>query len=298
MNNLAVVKDINRREREERRESLDISADSALSAVNYIREGKGTPALMIHGLAASLHDWDFLAPELAAAGYQACALDLLGHGESAKPSRLEAYTAQGVYDHLAGWIDSLNLSESLILIGHSLGGYLALLYALRFPERVRALILVNPFYSVRQLLPILQLVFKRPLLNTPIIERTPYWLFRIVIDVTSLRFGGGEDGMHTLPESVRIQTALDYKRAAAGIYNIPRTLRDLTPDLQRVTMPALVLWGERDQSLAPGSFSELVRTLPNARGKAIPVCGHVPHQCHAAQFNRLVMEFLTDNMIC
>ncbi|MDI6770687.1 MAG: alpha/beta hydrolase [Anaerolineales bacterium] len=260
--------------------------------MNYIREGKGAPVLMIHGLAASLHDWDFLLPELVASGYEACALDLLGHGESAKPPRLEAYTAQGVYDHLAGWIDSLDLSVPVILIGHSLGGNLALLYALRFPARVRALILVNPFYSVRQLSPMLQLVFKRPLLNTSIIERTPYWLFRIVIDVTSLHFGSGEDGMHTLPASVRIQTALDYKRAAAGIYNIPRTLRDLTPDLPRVRMPALVLWGERDQSLAPGSFSELVRALPNARGKAIPVCRHVPHQCHAEQFNRLVMEFL------
>ena len=155
---------------------------------------------------------------------------------------------------------------------------------------------------MRQLSSFLQFVFRRQLLNTALIDRTPYWLFRIVIDATSFRLGGGEDGIHTLPEVVRIQTALDYKRADPGIYNIPRTMRDLTArlsargeasDLPRVSAPTLVIWGARDQTLAPASFPELVRLLPNARGETLVPCGHVPHQCHAAQFNRLVMEFLT-----
>jgi pimeloyl-ACP methyl ester carboxylesterase len=288
--------------------------------VNFTRRGAGAPVIMIHGLAASLHDWDFLIPDLVAAGYEACALDLLGHGESYKPARLEDYNAENVFNHLSTWIESLNLAESpnhsdsltpadslnrldsLILIGHSLGGYLALDYALRFPDYVRALILVNPFYSVRQLSSFLQFVFRRQLLNTALIDRTPYWLFRIVIDATSFRLGEGEDGIHTLPEVVRIQTALDYKRADPGIYNIPRTMHDLTArlsargeasDLPRVSAPTLVIWGARDQTLAPASFPELVRLLPNARGEVIPPCGHVPHQCQSAQFNRLVMEFLS-----
>jgi pimeloyl-ACP methyl ester carboxylesterase len=265
---------------------------SPTGVVDSICRGAGAPVIMIHGLAASLHDWDFLGPELAASGYEACTFDLLGHGESYKPARLEDYNTENVFWHMAGWIESLILREPAILIGHSLGGYLALDYAQRFPRDVRALILVNPFYSVRQLSPFLQFVFRRQLLNTAFIERTPYWLFRIAIDLTSLRFGAGEDGIHTLPEPVRIQTALDYKRAAPGIYNIPRTLRDLTSDLPRVTAPTLVLWGAHDQTLAQASFPELVRMLPNARGKEIPICGHVPHQCHAEEFNRLVVEFL------
>jgi len=222
--------------------------------VNAVQQGKGRPAILIHGLAASLHDWDALLPALADDGYRACALDLLGHGGSHKPERVEDYTIANVFRHLAGWVDSLQCRKPAVVIGHSLGGYLALEYALRFPERVRALVLVNPFYSTRQLSPFLQFVFRRPLMNTAIIERTPYRLFRLLIDVTSLRFGGGGDGIHSLPEAVRIQTALDYKRAAPGIYNIPRTLRDLTPDLPRIQSPALVVWGERDRTLAPATF--------------------------------------------
>jgi pimeloyl-ACP methyl ester carboxylesterase len=267
---------------------------SADSKVNFICQGKGAPVIMIHGLAASLHDWDSLVPDLIAGGYEACALDLLGHGDSSKPAGFDIYSVANVFGHMAGWIDSLALRQPAVLIGHSLGGYLALDYTLQFPERVSVLILVNPFYSVQQLSSFLRLVFRRQLLNTTIIERTPYWLFRILIDVTSPQICVGSKSVHILPESVRIQTTLDYKRAAPGIYNIPRTMRDLTADLPLVTAPTLVIWGARDHTLARSSFPELVRHLPNAVGKEILPCGHVPHQCHADQFNRLVMEFLTD----
>ena len=262
------------------------------SRVNFIRQGKGAPVVMIHGLAASLHDWDFLVPDLVAGGYEAGALDLLGHGDSGKPACIDDYSIENVFGHAAGWIESLALRQPAVLIGHSLGGYLALDYALRFPERVRALILVNPFYSVQQLSPFLRFVFRRQLLNTALIERTPYRLFRVVIDVTSPQIGAGGKSVHSLPESVRIQTTQDYKRAAPGIYNIPRTMRDLTGDLPRVSAPALVIWGARDHTLARSSFPELVRRLPNAVGEEILPCGHVPHQCHAARFNRMVMAFL------
>jgi pimeloyl-ACP methyl ester carboxylesterase len=145
---------------------------------------------------------------------------------------------------------------------------------------------------VRQLSSFLRFVFRRQLLNTAFIERTPYWLFRIIIDVTSPMLGAGGETLHTLPESVRIQTTLDYKRAAPGIYNIPRTMRDLTADLPRIAARTLVVWGGRDRTLARSSFHALARALPDAEGAEIPTCGHVPHQCHAARFNRKVMAFL------
>ena len=259
---------------------------------NSVQAGKGAPVIMVHGLAASLHDWDALLPALATAGYAGYALDLLGHGESWKPQQLDSYTSEATFEHMRGWIDSLNLKQPAVLIGHSLGGYLALQFALHFPERVRALVLVNPFYTQNQLPAMLRFFLRRPLLNTNLIERTPYWLFRILIDVTSLQFGNSNEQLHTLPEAVRIQTALDYKRAAPGIYNIPRTLHDLTPDLPRIKQPTLVLWGARDQTINPITFPLLVEKLSNARGEAMPVCGHVPHQCHAYEFNKKIFEFI------
>jgi pimeloyl-ACP methyl ester carboxylesterase len=262
--------------------------------VNYVQQGVGEPVVLVHGLAASLHDWDDLLPELESAGYAGYALDLLGHGESEKPLHTRDYTVEHTYEHFAAWLDSLQLKKPFVLVGHSLGAGLSMLYTLRNPGHVRALTLVNPFYSIHQLPPILQRVFKHQLINTTLIERTPYRLFRFIVDMTSFSGYIGNRESHVLPEHIRYQTAWDYKRASSGIYNIPRTLPNVDFDFARITQPTLLLWGGRDQTLSPSSFPQLTQTLPNVvKAQSFPICGHVPHQCHPADFNPHVMEFLS-----
>jgi 3-oxoadipate enol-lactonase len=255
--------------------------------VHYTRQGQGSPVLCIHGLAASLYDWKDMLPALGEAGYTGYALDLLGHGESYKPAALAEYSLDNVYRHFTDWVDSLGLTEPAVLVGHSLGGWIALEYARLCPDKVRALVLVDPFYSLDQLPGLLKLHYRRPLFNPQIIEHAPTWIFRIAIDITSLSIRNG----YVLDAETRSQTAEDYKRAAPGIFNIPQAMRDFTPDLPHIPHPALVIWGSRDQTLAPDSFPRLVEALPNARGQSIPA-GHVPHQSNAREVNEMVIEFL------
>ena len=263
--------------------------------VNYVQQGKGAPVILTHGLAASLHDWDDLLPELSASGYAGYALDLFGHGESRKPTDHHEYTYDAVFDHFSAWLESLQISDPMVLIGHSLGGGLSLQYALRYPERVSGLVLVNPFYDIHQLPPLLRIAFRRKLINGALIDRTPYRFFRLMVDMTSFHYHIGHRETHILPEHIRYQTALDYKRAASGIYNIPRSLPDLTSDLPRIQQPTLLIWGKRDQTLSPVSFPRIRKLLPNVVNfHTMPICGHVPHQCHPERFNSHVMKFLSD----
>ena len=101
-------------------------------------------------------------PQLAAQGFSAHALDLQGHGDSPKPRNLENYHVEVLYEQLKCWIDHLKLKSPALFVGHSLGGYLSLIYALRHPENVHALVLTDPFYSPRQLSPIFRFLGKRP----------------------------------------------------------------------------------------------------------------------------------------
>jgi len=260
------------------------------TTTNYVQQGKGTPVIMIHGVAASLHDWDGLIPELSQNGYACYAPDLLGHGDSPKPQS-RAYQMEWIFDHFVGWMTSLRLTEPAVLIGHSLGGHIALEYARRFSAWTRGLVLVNPFYSRLQLPLLLRRSYSNRNLRGRIAGRTPQWMFRAFVDAASRAMGHSAGALHSLPEHIRAQTALDYKRTAAGVYNIPSVLADQTEYLSAITFPTLVVWGDHDQTLTPGSFPVLVNAMPRAVGRSFRA-GHVPHQSNAKEFNAEVLGFL------
>ncbi|HET9912635.1 MAG TPA: alpha/beta hydrolase [Anaerolineales bacterium] len=262
------------------------------TSANYVQQGTGSPVVLVHGLAASLHDWDDLIPELAVHGHACYALDLLGHGDSPKPDA-RAYEMDWIFEHFFHWVDSLHLSEPAILIGHSLGGRVALEYARRFSPATRGLILVNPFYSASQLPLLLRKTYRHTNLSKLAVHQVPERLFRFFVDVSSMAMGHSVGARHSLSERIRLQTALDYKRTAPGVYHIPSVIADMTPHLHEIDVPALVVWGDRDQTLAPASFSRVVEALPKARGEIFHA-GHVPHQSHAAAFNQVVMKFLKE----
>ena len=260
------------------------------TTANYIQTGTGTPVILIHGIAASLRDWDDLIPVLSQNGYSSYALDLLGHGESPKLDS-RAYQMDWIFDHFSDWMKSLRLTEPAILIGHSLGGYLALEYAWRFAAWTRGLVLINPFYSISQLPYLLRHTYRRPHVSSYIVGRTPNWMFRLIVNMSSLAMGHSTGALHSLPERIRAQTAHDYARTSPGVYHVINHGMDLSEHVASIALPTLVVWGDRDKTLAPASFHKLVNQMPGAVGKPIRA-GHVPHQSHAKEFNPMVLDFL------
>lgn len=260
------------------------------TTANYIQQGNGAPVILIHGIAASLHDWDDLAPELAKNGYASYALDLLGHGDSPKPES-RAYQMDWLFEHFSHWMQSLHLTEPAILIGHSLGGHIALEYARRVSAWTRGLILVNPLYSRSQLNPLFRRSHTRRNLKGFIAGNTPMWMLRTLVDLASIVMDNGSGILHSLPERIRAQTALDYSRTAQGVYNVPNVILEMNEFLPQINIPTLVVWGDKDKTLAPISFPKMVEAMPHAIGKSIRA-GHVPHQSNAAEFNAMVLEFL------
>ena len=260
------------------------------TTANYVQQGNGAPVILIHGIAASLHDWDDLIPELTKNEYASYALDLLGHGDSPKPES-RAYQMDWLFEHFSHWMQSLHLTEPAILIGHSLGGHIALEYARRVSAWTRGLILVNPLYSRSQLNPLFRRSHTRRNLKGFIAGNTPMWMLRTLVDLASIVMDNGSGILHSLPERIRTQTALDYSRTAQGVYNVPNVILEMNEFLPQINIPTLVVWGDKDKTLAPSSFPKMVEAMPHAIGKSIRA-GHVPHQSNAGEFNAMVMEFL------
>jgi triacylglycerol lipase len=251
--------------------------------------GRGAPVILLHGLAASRGDWNSLAPELVAAGYQVYTPDLLGHGLNSKPAENGFYQIEYVYASMVEWINTLGLDQPLRLVGHSLGGYLCLELARRMPEHVRQLALIDPFYTPAQVESLIRLARWLPGREW-IIRRIPAQAFSFMIALDIFHF-------ERLPGELRHRLAVDFKLADARILRLAVTIEDLTPTLAGIPQPTLVLWGEGDNTLAPSSFPRLAASLPHARGESIPGCKHHPHLACPERVNRLVLDFFANPLL-
>ncbi len=256
-----------------------------IDGIHYAVDGDGPAVILLHGVAASLHDWTRLLPALAQAGYRAYAPDLPGHGESDKPDDPEQYHIDVILSRVSRWIDSLALQRPAILVGHSLGGYLSLAYADRYPDLVQALVLINPFYTPDQLSTVLQIARRRPALGSKTMRWVPEWLLNTVL-------GWDQSSTADFSSEARQQIANDYKRASPHFVYITKDIPNLTPILPGIRHPARVIWGDRDMTLNPNSFPRLVDLLSVAEGHTIANCGHQPHIGKPAQVNQLVIEYL------
>lgn len=254
-------------------------------AINTTVAGEGQPIVLLHGLGASNYDWQILMPELVDAGYRCFAPDLPGHGDSAKPDVHTEYHIEIIYNQLEAWLDAQPITKPAIFIGHSMGGYLSLLFSLRRPERVHGLVLVDPLFSPSQFPPFAGILKHRPELGVKAMRFAPSWLIFALtgLDPTTSKYFSDEE---------RKRVAEDYKRASPYIMYVTSTFTELLPHLSRLYKPAMVVWGDSDRTLAPKKFPLLVDRLQNAAGFAIRGGGHQPHLSHADEVNPKILAFV------
>jgi len=247
-------------------------------AVRYLKRGEGQKAaILIHGFGGDLNSWLFNHDELAES-FTVYALDLPGHGGSSK--QVSSGTIGEFAKVLEMFMDAVGLEKSH-LIGHSLGGAVALDFALTCPERTLSLVLiasaglgpeidgdyVNGFVAAcrrKDLKPYLEKLFADPKLAGR----------QLVEDVLKYkRLDGVEAALRTI----------------AGQFSSggrqPVVLRDR---LSTLSIPVMVIWGVEDHIL-PAFHTQ---NLPsNIRVEVLPGSGHMVHMEAAAKVNRLVQEF-------
>jgi pyruvate dehydrogenase E2 component (dihydrolipoamide acetyltransferase) len=243
-------------------------------------DAAGPPVVLLHGFGADLNNWLFNSDKLAERR-RVYALDLPGHGESAKD--VGAGDLAALVDALAGFLDTVQ-SDRAHLVGHSMGGAVALRYALDHPDRVASLTLVDPaglgeeinaeyidgFVAAgrrRELKQVLQLLFA----DDGLVSR------QMVDDVLRYKRLDGVD------EALR---ALSRAMFPGG-----RQTSVLAGELHRLSAPLLAVWGAEDQVL-PVAQADAVRE--HGRVEVLQSVGHSPHMEAANQVNRLLGGFLDE----
>ena len=241
--------------------------------------------ILVHGLASAGSELHFQLDALAARGYPARSFDVMGHAGGYRPAPGEGYSPAALDADFARNIAALAGDDPIDLLGHSLGAYLSLRYALASPERVHRLVLISPLISPRQLRPHLRLVYRYPRLASAVSGWAPAWLIERLIRLDRENAGGRLAGSTVL-------MAENFKRMDGRFLSLG-PLEDLSPALAALPCPALFIIGERDDTLGFASIRRLAGQAPGA--KLVRVAGgHNIHLSHPEEVNRAILEFLAN----
>lgn len=263
--------------------------------VTYRTAGQGPVLLLIHGIAGSSATWGDVMPWLAER-YCVVAPDLLGHGESAKPRgdySLGAY-ASGVRD-LMGMLGH----EHATVVGHSLGGGVAMQLAYQFPERCERLVLVSSGGLGREVHAILRAAalpgadWVLPLLCRPGLRDAVDGIAR-TLGRAGLRAGADLDEMW------RAFCSLGDADARQAFIHTLQTIID--PGGQRVNagdrlylaseIPTMLIWGAQDPMIPVEHGQSAHEAIAGSRLEVFPHAGHFPHRDEPRRFVEVLLDFL------
>jgi len=266
--------------------------------VHYKVMGQGQPLLvLLHGFGASLFSWREVMAPLAQIG-TVLAFDRPAFGLTERPLAGEwqgtnPYAVDAQVQIALGLMDELG-AERAILVGNSAGGTVAVLTSLQSPDRVQALILVSPAIHEGGGTP----SWIRPLYRLPQVRRLgPLVVRSLVARLEGALPTAWHDSSKITPEVLAgYKKPLQVENWDAAFWEFLLASRpvDVRDQLDRVTMPTLVVTGDDDRWVPTEQSVRLAAELPNAELVVIPNCGHVAQEECPQQFLAAVFDFLNN----
>ena len=264
--------------------------------VHYKLAGEGEPTLvLLHGMGASVFSWREVMAPLARLG-TVIAFDRPGFGLTSRPMPGEwkgesPYAAESQARLTVALLDKLGI-EKAILVGHSAGGTIAALTALRFPERVEALVLVSPAIYAGGGAPIRF----GPLLSLPQVRRWgPLFVRSVAGRGESLLASAWHDPAKIKPDVLagyaKGWQVPNWDRALWEFMLASRPL-NLEQQLDKIQMPTLVLTGDDDRWVPKEQSIRLASELPHAELVVVPDCGHLLQEESPRAFLDAASSFL------
>jgi pimeloyl-ACP methyl ester carboxylesterase len=263
--------------------------------LHYRIGGHGPLLVLVHGITNSSASWEPVLATLARR-FTVIAPDLLGHGDSAKPRGDYSLGAN------ASLLRDVMLAlghERATIVGHSLGGGIAMQMAYQFPERVERLVLVSSGGLGRQVTPLLRAValpgaeLVLPLLaSEPIVNagaKVGGWLGRIGVRLGS-DAGAMAAGFASLQDFEARRAFVHTARAVidAGGQRVNATDKLYLAE----AVPTLILWGDRDPIIPARHGIRAHELMPGSRLRVFAGAGHFPHHDDPAGFAAAITEFV------
>jgi len=263
--------------------------------VRYFRAGEGPALLLIHGMAGSAATWKHVLPRLSR-DYTVIAPDLLGHGKSDKPRTdysLGAFAA-GLRDLLV----ALGIERATV-VGHSLGGGVAMQLAYQHPERVERLVLVGSGGLGQEVSPVLRLLtlpgaeYLMPLVFTSY-SREIGNKISMMLRRRGLRAPAAEETWRAYVSLTEAQNRSAFVKTLRSVVDIGGQSVSAHDRLYLSQhMPTLIVWGQRDQIIPVSHAAIAHEAMPGSRLEIFDDSGHFVHSEEPDRFIRVLRDFLT-----
>jgi 4,5:9,10-diseco-3-hydroxy-5,9,17-trioxoandrosta-1(10),2-diene-4-oate hydrolase len=256
----------------------------ATQRIHYHEQGQGEVVIFLHGAgggASGYSNFKGNYPEFAKAGYRTIVPDLLGYGLSSKPD-IAQYDLDFFVAGVKGMVDALGL-KNITLLGNSLGGAVALGYALAYPDEVSRLILMAPG-GVEDLDTYLAMPGIANMFQIYQSGKTGAEAMRAVMTMQLF------DPSLLTDEIIneRAPIAATQTQAARSVLKVP----NLTDRLHELKCPVFGFWGVNDHFNPVGGATKLLDNCPQARMVLVNRCGHWVQVEHRDMFNRSCIDFL------
>jgi pimeloyl-ACP methyl ester carboxylesterase len=263
--------------------------------VEYRRAGSGPPVVLIHGMINSSRHWEQVALDLADS-YTVIAPDLIGHGDSATP--------RGDYSlgaHAASIRDLLTVIgiERASVVGHSLGGGVALQFFYQFPQRTERLALVSSGGLGRDVSPMLRSASVPGASALLAGAAHPRVIAGLEGGAARLRARGSGHAVYLQAVARALRPLQDRGSREAFLHTLrsvidPRGQRvSATDRLYLLTdLPTLIVWGERDHTIPLAHGRKAHEAIRGSRFETLPRAAHFPHLEDPSGLARILREFL------
>ncbi|MSQ11806.1 MAG: alpha/beta hydrolase [Dehalococcoidia bacterium] len=269
--------------------------------LHYVEAGSGPLVVLLHGFPEFWYSWRRQLPALATAGFRAVAVDMRGYNTSGKPKGVSSYQLSVLVEDVAALVRHFAAQRAHI-VGHDWGGVVAWSVAMRHPELVERLVVLNaphPGAFLREARRPGQLrrswyvlFFQLPWLPEATFRSGNYRLLRRVLQRQPLRAGAfTEDDINRYVEALAqpgaLTAAISYYRAT-----FRQAFQHMRHSATPVTAPTLLIWGERDPYLGIRLTQGLEHWAPNSRVERIPDASHWVQHDAPERVNELLVGFL------
>jgi 3-oxoadipate enol-lactonase len=248
--------------------------------IGYTDEGRGVPLLFVHGFPLSRGAWQKQVDALRSS-YRVIAPDLRGFGES------EAGTGAVTMAQYAEDLHALlqqRASGPVVLIGHSMGGYVTLAFARQYPEMVRGLVLVSTRAGTD--------TAEAAAARRATAEKVQAEGVQVVIKAMSSKMLAADNQDRAMAEQVRGFMALSKPAGVIGALLGMAERPNATAQLARISVPTLVITGADDLLIPPAESEALARAIPGSQLNVIPHAGHLVAFEQPDKFNHVLEEWL------